>query len=391
MRSLLLTILFLSCDALIRIPLRKMPSIRETLQAMRVKVADVFPEMKLKQLGGNDSKNKTLPTFLTNYLDTQYFGEISIGTPPQTFKVVFDTGSANLWVPSHHCSPLYSACVSHERYDSSQSYTYVENGTGFSIQYESGRVRGFLSKDVVVVASIPVIQVFAEATALPAFPFIFAHFDGVLGMGFPSQAIDNIPPVFDQILLQKILEEDVFSVYYSRDAESSPGGQIFFGGSDPSYYSGTFHYFSLKKQGFWQIQMKGVSAGTEFLLCKEECTVAVDTGAAYITGPASSVSVLMKAIGATQLPEGEYVVDCDKISQLPDISFHIGDQEYPLKGSTYVLRQSHFGEEVCYVAFMGLDIPPPTGPMWIFGATFIGQYYTEFDRRNNRIGFAISI
>ncbi|KAM5179956.1 renin-like isoform 1-T1 [Mantella aurantiaca] len=168
-------------------------------------------------------------------------------------------------------------------------------------------------------------------------------------MGFPDQAIDDITPVFDQILSEEVLQEEVFSVYYSR-----------------------------------------VSAGAEFLFCKEECTVAVDTGAAYITGPAGSVSVLMKTIGAMQLPEGEYLVDCDKIAQLPDISFQFGDQEYPLKGSTYVLRQSQFGEELCYVAFTALDIPPPTGPMWILGATFIGQYYTEFDRRNNRIGFAIS-
>ena len=44
------------------------------------------------------------------------------------------------------------------------------------------------------------VQVFAEATALPAIPFIFAKFDGVLGMGYPNVAIDGITPVFDRIM-----------------------------------------------------------------------------------------------------------------------------------------------------------------------------------------------
>ncbi|XP_062315133.1 renin [Osmerus eperlanus] len=375
--------------ALRRVTLKKMLSIRETLREMGVSPSQVFAEQALKST--DDPSNGTAPTPLTNYLDTQYFGEISIGSPAQMFNVVFDTGSANLWVPSYNCSPLYTACFTHNRYDASKSRTHIGNGTGFSIQYASGNVRGFLSEDVVVVGGIPVVQVFAEATALPAIPFIFAKFDGVLGMGYPNVAIDGITPVFDRIMSQHILKEEVFSVYYSRDPSHSPGGELVLGGTDPNYYTGSFHYLGTTESGKWEVNMKGVSVGEEMLFCREGCTTVIDTGSSYITGPASSVSVLMKTIGATELAEGGFTVNCDLVKSLPSVTFHLGGHEYALTQEDYILWQSPFGEDICTVTFKGLDVPPPTGPIWILGANFIARYYTEFDRHNDRIGFANAV
>ncbi|XP_002918258.1 renin [Ailuropoda melanoleuca] len=371
-----------------RIFLKKMPSIRESLKERGVDVARLGADWN--QLTKRYSfGNSTSPVVLTNYLDTQYYGEIDIGTPPQTFKVIFDTGSANLWVPSTKCSPLYTACEIHSLYDSSESSSYMENGTAFTIHYGTGKVKGFLSQDMVTVGGITVTQTFGEVTELPLIPFMLAKFDGVLGMGFPAQAVGGVTPVFDHILSQGVLKEDVFSVYYSRDSHLL-GGELVLGGSDPQYYHGNFHYVSVSRTGSWQIKMKGVSVRSATVVCEEGCMVVVDTGASYISGPTSSLRLLMDTLGVKELSTNEYVVNCNQVPMLPDISFHLGGRAYTLTSTDYVLQDPYGNEDLCTLALHGLDVPPPTGPVWVLGASFIRKFYTEFDRHNNRIGFALA-
>ncbi|MBN3287235.1 PKP1 protein, partial [Polyodon spathula] len=78
-----------------------------------------------------------------NDLDIEYYGVISIGTPPQSFNVLFDTGSANLWVPSVYCSSY--ACSNHNKFNPSQSSTYQALNTALSITYGTGSMTGFLA------------------------------------------------------------------------------------------------------------------------------------------------------------------------------------------------------------------------------------------------------
>ena len=84
----------------------------------------------------------------------------------------FVTSSSNLWVPSTQCTSI--ACFLHTKYDSSASTTYKVNGSEFSIQYGSGSMEGFVSRDNLAIGDLVIKnQLFAEATKEPGLAFAF--------------------------------------------------------------------------------------------------------------------------------------------------------------------------------------------------------------------------
>merc|ERR1712114_62277 len=208
--------LALVASATIRVPLHRMKTARKTLEqfrqsqdtiAKRWGVREEFPEEPLD-----------------NYMDAQYYGPIELGTPGQTFNVIFDTGSSNLWVPSAKCPIWEVACRLHNRYDSTKSSTYKANGTKFEIHYGSGSMSGFLSTDSCCIAGLCVSdQTFAEATHEPGVAFIAARFDGILGMGFPQISVLGVTPVFNNMVDQGVVEAPVFSFWLNRDPSADIG------------------------------------------------------------------------------------------------------------------------------------------------------------------------
>jgi len=192
------------------------------------------------------------------------------------------------------------ACRIHNRYDSSASKTYEEDGTAFAIQYGTGSLSGFLSRDVLTWAGFRVQgQTFGEAVAEPGVTFVGAQMDGILGMGFGDIAVDGVPTPFDNLVEQGLVGEPVFSFWMGRDPDAEVGGELVLGGVDPAHFVGEHVWAPVTKEGYWQFDLDGLSLdGVPVAGCDGGCSAIADTGTSLLAGPSQAVAALNKQLGA---------------------------------------------------------------------------------------------
>ncbi|PSS10378.1 Aspartic proteinase [Actinidia chinensis var. chinensis] len=293
-----------SNDGLVRIGLKKMNYDQNNRLAARLESKEgeaLRASIKKHNLHGNlQEGGDTDIVALKNYMDAQYFGEIGIGTPPQKFTVIFDTGSSNLWVPSSKC--YFSVpCYFHTKYKSSQSSTYKKNGKPAEIRYGTGAISGFFSVDNVKVGDLVVKdQEFIEATREPSVTFMVAKFDGILGLGFREISVGDAVPVWENMVKQGLIKEPVFSFWLNRNPEGEEGGEIVFGGVDPKHYKGKHTYVPVTQKGYWQFNMGDVLIGGKPTgYCGAGCSAIADSGTSLLAGPMTVVTMINHAIGAS--------------------------------------------------------------------------------------------
>ncbi|XP_071569198.1 lysosomal aspartic protease-like [Temnothorax nylanderi] len=322
---------------------------------------------------------------LINYDNIQYYGNIEIGTPPQRFKVLFNTGSSDLWVPSKNCNVSQPACLKHNKYDNTKSTTYISQNESFVIDYDDGGVTGFLSTDDVIVGGLKVTrQIVGEAFSFTSSFWDNAPCDGVLGMGYPDLSAFDYPSVFQNMIDQHVVSQPIFSFYLNRNVTDVIGGELILGGTDSSHYEGEFTYVDVTRKEYWQFKMDKIQINN-YTSCSKGCQAIVDTGASMIGGLPRAIAALDREIGVND----NGTVDCNEISNLPDINFVIGGKTFRLTGQDYILKITEDEKDVCIPAFR--EVIPYNGIEWILGDVFIGRYYTVFDMENDRVGFATAV
>ncbi|XP_071387445.1 pepsin A-like [Centroberyx affinis] len=361
-------------EGLLKIPLTRGKSARQFLQEKGLfeEYRSKFPYNPAAKFQPRDDQSLEPITFDP---DVTYYGVIGIGTPPQFFRVLFDTGSSDLWVPSLNCTS--PACYYRSRFNSTASSTFQAGTKTFYIGYGTGFMEGIIGYDTIKINDLYVEhQIFGlsllEAVFMEAVPW-----DGILGLAFPGVSVEGGTTVFDNMWNQAKIPQNMFSMYLSSSVE---GSMLILGGTDPQYYSGSINWVPVYgATGFWNIVIDSITINGNTVACSGSCEAIVDSGTSLIIGPNRDISNINGWVGAYTGQFGNAIVGCSNINLMPDVVFHINGYSFSLPPSAYVMK-SEYG---CKTGFEAGG--------WILGEVFLRQFYTVFDVGNNMVGFAQAV
>jgi hypothetical protein len=316
---------------------------------------------------------------LMNFMGTEYFGKINVGSPAQEFNALFDTGSSNAWVIGAGCNS--DSCDPHNKFHSSRSTTFRRIGDTFRLEYANGKCNGHLGSDRFRVGGLDIpSQTIGVIDELDGAIFKVSKYDGIVGLAYPKIALKGVTPLMDTLMGSSPdpLASDSFSFYLSKDTAQK--GALVLGGTMPQFHKTDFTYVPVVKKGYWLVALDDFRVGHGSAgYCDGGCQMAVDSGTALIAGPARHIHALNDKLSVDP--------SCSNVDSLPTVHFVISGQELPLTPNQYVRRVDRGDGQMCVSGFLPLDVPHHNG-LWILGDVFMRAYYTHFDRQGDRVGFA---
>jgi len=336
---------------------------------------------------------------ITNQLgDASYFASVSIGTPAQSFGVVLDTGSSDLWVVDTQCI----GCNVGTAFDGTKSSTFTQTSTSpIQIDYGSGSVAGFVASDTVSMGQFNVPkQTFMMAEKMTD-GLIDGSISGLIGLAFQPLAETNAVPLWQALINNKQLSspEMGFQLTRSSSLNDAPGGTFTLGGVDTSKFTGSIEFHDLtgpSPPSFWLLSMSAVTVqGKSVSISTGNAALsAIDTGTTAIGGPSKDVAAIWAAVPGSSpvtdptLPKGFFQFPC---ATDVTITFAFGGSAYTIDSQDMNLGSIDRGGNLCAGAIFDLTLGANVGsssPSWVVGDTFLKNVYSVFRQDPLSVGFA---
>jgi cathepsin D len=335
--------------------------------------------------------------------DSSYYGAINVGTPPQPFNVILDTGSSDLWIADTRCTSCDSSTP---LYDTSKSTSIKQSATADStatIRYGSGAVQGSIVKDVVSMGGFTIPDQTFLAVDQTTSGLLDGSVSGILGLAFSSIATTRAAPFWQALASGGQLSSPEMSFYLTRfrdkpDAkDEEPGGTFTLGGTNSSLFKGDIEFLDIPQatQTFWLLSLQAVTVqGKSITITKgNSALAAIDTGTTLVGGPTADVNAIWAAVpGARPIPNmpGFFAFPCStKIA----VTMSFGGKTWPINPADMSLGQIAPGSPSClggiFDLSLGSNIVSGSGnPNWVVGDTFLKNVYSVYRSQPPSIGFA---
>jgi hypothetical protein len=313
---------------------------------------------------------------------------VGVGSPPQEFTLLIDTGSSNTWV---------GAATKYVPTSTSQS---TKNAV--KVSYGSGSFSGTEYIDEVTLA--PGLVIKHQSIGVASTATGFNDVDGILGIGpvdLTSTTVaktTTVPTVTDNLFSQGTISSDSIGISYVPSTEASAAnGELTFGSADNTKYTGEVTYTPITTtspaSNYWGINQSLTygSAGTSLL---NNSAGIVDTGTTLLMIATDAFKAYQTATGATlDSTTGLLTITEAQYEKLESLSFQIGGATFEFTANAQIWPRSlnsTLGGEAGQIYLIVADMGSVSGSGLDFtnGFGFLQRFYSIFDTAGSRVGLA---
>ncbi|KAF1844883.1 acid protease [Cucurbitaria berberidis CBS 394.84] len=338
-------------------------------------------------------RRKTVQQTLDN-LDTLYFANASLGTPPQKFRTHIDTGSSDLWVnaaTSQLCQQGGNQCGASGTYNANDSSTYQYVNGAFNISYVDGSgASGDYVKDTMRFGGLTIKDLQFGVGYTSSSP------EAILGIGYTINEVavgrGGLKPYPN--LPQKLVDDGTVNTnaysLWLNDLDASTGS-ILFGGVDSDKFHGQLQTLPIIPQnGVYAefiIALTGLGQNNKngSIFQNENVAVLLDSGSSLTYLPDNVVRSLYHTFDAQyDASQGLAIVNCDVANQEGTLDFNFSGVtiSVPINELVIVAAVSR-GQRICM-----FGVGPAGSSGSVLGDTFLRSAYVVYDLANNEISLA---